>query len=100
MINKLKLSDVVSAYRTAQGLTIRGFAAALNERLVNTDISHATVSNWENSEPSYEPDMRFLFECIATYGDWRAQFAADCLKAMWPDLFISGKLAISLPVAA
>ncbi len=95
----IQLSDVVTAYRTAQGFSLRQFADSLNERLVNTDISYATVSRWENCEARCEPEMQFLFECIATYIDWRAEFAADCLKAMWPDLFSSGVIVIRLPVA-
>lgn len=80
------LPDVVIAYRTAQGLSLRAFAAALNEKLINTDVSHESVRRWEQAQDHDEPDMRLLFECLATYEDWREEFARDCLWAMFPDL--------------
>lgn len=91
--------EVVKAYRTAQGLSLRGFADALNEKLINTGVSHTHVGRMEQTKDYYQPDMQLLFECIATYRDWRAQWAADCLKSMFPDLFISGIVRIELPKA-
>lgn len=91
--------EVVKAYRTAQKLSLRKFADEINEKLINTDISHTTVARMEDDQRQIEPDMRLLFECIATYSDWRAEWARDCLKSMWHDLFLSGVVRIELPEA-
>lgn len=91
--------EVVKAYRTAQKLSLRKFADEINEKLINTDISHTTVARMEDDQRQIEPDMRLLFECIATYSDWRAEWARDCLKSMWHDLFLSGVVRVELPKA-
>lgn len=92
----MQTNEITRAYRVAQGLSLRRFAKALNEKLVNTDVSFATISRWESDQRTYEPDMRLLFECLATYTDWRARWAADCLKAMWPDLAQSKTIIFNL----
>lgn len=91
--------EVTRNFRTAQDLTVREFAEALNKSLVNTNVSFATVSRWEQERNYYEPDLRLLFECMATYRDWRSEWARDCLQSMFPDLFISGVIRVSLPSA-
>jgi transcriptional regulator with XRE-family HTH domain len=91
--------EVVKAYRTARKLSLRKFADEINEKLINTDISHMTVARMEDNERPIEPDMRLLFECIATYTDWRAEWARDCLQSMWHDLFLSGVVRVELPKA-
>jgi transcriptional regulator with XRE-family HTH domain len=92
-----KFQNVVRQCRTQQGMSMRRFADALNEKLVNTDISFATVSRWENIDKHYEPDMNFLFECFVTYTDWRMHFAVDSLKAIMPHVFDSGMVTFHLP---
>ena len=92
-----KIYEIVKAYRKMQHLSLRKFANKINQQLVNTDVTYGTVNRWEDTEQQYEPDMRLLFECIATYRDWRAEWAAECLKAMWPDLFNSNVIQINLP---
>ena len=94
-----QINEVVKTYREKTDLSLRGFADALNEKLINTGVTHTTVNRWEDEKSPYEPDMRLLFECIATYHDWRAQFAVDCLRPMWPDLTDSGKVVFKLPEA-
>ncbi len=91
--------EICRAYRTSQRLSLRDFAQAINEDLINTGVSFGTINRWEDEQKPYEPDMRLLFECIATYRDWRAAFAIDCLKAMWPDLVQSGIVQFKLPMA-
>lgn len=91
--------EVTKAYRTARGLSLRAFADEINKNLVNTNVTYATVSRWEQERNYYEPDLRLLFECIATYRDWRSNWAKDCLASMFPDLFKSGVVRIDLPVA-
>jgi len=92
-----KTNVVVNQYRANRRLSLRKFADALNEKLVNTDVSHATVARWEDEITFTEPDVRFLFECLATYTDWRRAFAIDCLNAMFPDLIQSGVMFILDP---
>lgn len=92
----MQTNQVVKEYREKQGLSLRGFAEAVNQKLINTGVTYATVSRWEDEKRPYEPDMRLLFECIATYSDWRAQFAVDCMRSMWPDLVGSGKIKFRL----
>lgn len=95
----MQISQITLRHRNAQGLSLRGFADAINKKLINTNVSFSTVSRWEDEQSLYEPDMQLLFECIATYSDWRAQWAVDCIKAMWPDLTDSGKVNFRLPQA-
>lgn len=94
-----EIYQVTKAYRTAQKLSLRKFAEEINKHLVNTDVTYGTVNRWEDENKPSEPDMRLLFECIATYRDWRAEWARDCLKSMWHDLFLSGVVRIELPEA-
>lgn len=95
----LQTNEVVKTYRAKQNLSLRDFADELNRELVNTGVTYATVSRWENGNNYYEPDLRLLFECMATYRDWRATWAADCLASMFPDLFQSGIVRVKLPRA-
>jgi hypothetical protein len=95
----MQTNQVVKQHRETMNLSMRAFADALNQKLVNTGVTYTTVSRWEDEKSPYEPDMRLLFECIATYQDWRAQFAVDCLRSMWPDLTGSGKVVFNLPRA-
>ena len=76
-MTEIMFQKVVKNYRERAGLSLRGFAEALNEKLINTDVSHTTISTWE-SKPIEPNDLRFFFEIIATYEDWRRAFAVDC----------------------
>jgi len=94
-----ELFEVTKEYRATKRMSLREFADELNRNLVNTNVTYATISRWEKAENFYEPDPRLLFECMATYRDWRAEWARDCLVSMFPDLFISGIVRIELPKA-
>lgn len=94
-----EIYQVTKAYRTAQRLSLREFAEALNKKLINTSVTYGTVNRWEQEKNYSEPEMRLLFECLATYEDWRAEWARDCLKSMWHDLFLSGVVRVELPNA-
>lgn len=92
----MKTNEITQKYRKDRNLSLRAFAEAINERLINTDVSFSAISRWENKH--YEPELSLLFECIATYrGDWRAHWAADNIHAMYPDLVDSGIIAFKLP---
>lgn len=90
---------VVKHYRKVHGLSVRAFADALNEKLINTNISYATVSRWENERKQYEPSLNFLFELFVTYTDWRRDFAVAALKAIMPHVFDSGMVTFHLPAS-
>jgi hypothetical protein len=91
--------QVTRVYRKKLGLSLRRFADGINERLINTDISHTHIARLEDEQNPIEPDMRLLFECLATYTDWRAEWARDCLRSMWHDLFLSGVVRVELAQA-
>jgi len=98
MTEEIKFNDVVKTYREANGLSVRGFAGALKEKLVNTKLSGMTISRWETL-PNAAPDLYLLLNCITTYQDWRAAFAADSLRAVMPHVFDSGIVSIKIPKA-
>jgi len=95
----LQTHEVIKAYRQKRQLSQRAFAEAINEKLVNTGVSYGTVNRWEQEARYEEPKERLLFECIATYRDWRAEWARDCFVSMFPDLFQSGIVRVNLPKA-
>lgn len=94
-----EIFEVTKNYRTQKRMSLREFADQINKQLVNTNVTYATVNRWEREIGYYEPDLRLLFEVIATYRDWRAEWAIDCMKAMFPDLFMRGVVRINLPKA-
>lgn len=87
---------IVKEYRNQSGLSVRKFAEALTEKLVNTSVSGNTINQWEN-DPNRMPDLYFFFNCYTTYTDWRMYFAVDALKALMPHVFDSGMIAFHLP---
>ena len=94
----METSEITQRYRIQQNLSYRLFAQAINQRLINTDVSYSKVHRWENK--NYEPELELLFECIATYrDDWRAQWAVENIRAMYPDLVDSGMVTFHLPTA-
>jgi hypothetical protein len=86
---------ITRAYRGKYGTTYRAFAEALNEHLVNSHISHASVANWEKGIT--DPETDFLLVCLVVHDDWRAEWAIDCLCAKLPEVFdrhIDGRLIV------
>jgi transcriptional regulator with XRE-family HTH domain len=88
MKEEIKVSDVMKAYMGLYGLTQEKFANALNESLINTDVSRVAVTNWCNSKSS--PSTDFLLVCAVVYQDWRRTWAVNCLTAKLPEVFESG----------
>jgi transcriptional regulator with XRE-family HTH domain len=94
--NSLRIAEVVEEYLSSGGgMTHQQFADALTQSLVSTGISRVSVTNWANGKS--EPSTDFLLQCVAAYGDWRRQFANDCLRIKLPETFDSGIL--KLPTA-
>lgn len=90
------LQTVVRAYRKQTGLSVRKFAEALTEKMVNHNLSGNTINTWENKQNHF-PDLSFFFNCFTTYTDWRMYFAVDALKAIMPHVFDSGMVTFHLP---
>jgi transcriptional regulator with XRE-family HTH domain len=94
----METKQITHIYRKNQNLSLRQFAQAINQSLINTDVSHSKVLRWESGR--YEPELNLLFECIATYrNDWRARWAVESICAMYPDLVQSGIVTFQLPKA-
>jgi transcriptional regulator with XRE-family HTH domain len=89
------VQSVVRRYMEAGNMTQDKFAEALNESLVNTNISRVSVSYWLNGKHMPETDL--LLEMLCVYEDWRMKFAVHCLTAKLPEVFESG--IIKLPKA-
>ncbi len=92
----METNEVTKKHRKKQNLSYRGFADAVNSKLVNTDMSYSTVRRLETE--NYEPNLNLLFECIVTYPDtWIAEWAVENISAMYPDLIESGVIEFHLP---
>ncbi len=84
--------EIVSSYLIGSKLTLRAFADKLTEGLSNNSLTHATIINWRDGKT--EPGTDFLLECAVVYDDWRLDFAADCLQAKHPGIFVDDLGAI------
>ena len=83
--SKFPAAVITAGYRERLGLTYRAFADALAEHLVNGGVTHATIMNWEKGIT--DPNERFVLTCLATYQDWRRQWAIDVLCGTLPEVF-------------
>jgi len=89
------VQKIVREYMEIGNLTQIKFADALNESLINTNVSRVSVSNWLNGK--YEPETDLLLVLLCVYSDWRMRFAVDALTAKLPEVFESG--IVKLPNA-
>ena len=96
MIEPIKVKDVMEAFLPYAGSQEK-FAKALNDKLVNTDVSRVAVTNWCNAKST--PSTDFLLVCAAVYQDWRRSWAMACLKVKLPEVFDSGIMEFKLPIA-
>ena len=73
------VSSIVIKHRKEQGLSLRLFAEALNEK--GTRLSHQTIANWETGR--HLPDRKSLAPLFyLTDGDWRGDFAREIRNAL------------------
>lgn len=73
------ISSIVIKHRKEQGLSLRLFAEALNEK--GTSISHQTIANWEAGK--HNPDRQSLAPLFyLVNGDWRGDFAREIRNAL------------------
>lgn len=98
-----KISEITLGFRDKLGaargskVTQEEFGGLLAEGLLNSGITRVTIHNWESGKG--EPDLKFLLS-IYTYhfwkkNDWRFQWALECLRAMQPETFDSGVIALA-----
>ena len=93
MINeRFPVAKITREYRADLQLTYRRFAEKLNESLVNTRVSHQSVSNWEKGKN--EPETDFLLLCVNVYADWRQRWAIAVLQAKLPGVFGTGMVTL------
>ncbi len=78
-------SQIVRAYRTQQGLSLRTFAHILSNSTNGNSISHETIRNWESG--THIPVYYTLLPMALLFGDWRRDFAFDALAALQPQLY-------------
>ena len=86
--NLLTCAQIVRNYLEATGLTLRGFAEALTEKLMGDDdttLSHQSVMNWRDGK--MEPSTDFLTLILLSYRDWRFDFALSCLGVKRPEVW-------------
>lgn len=90
---KRAVAQIVEEYRILAGdseqqLTFRAFAENLSEALNSAGrrVSYQSIKNWQDRR--YLPD-RFLMLGLAHAAnhDWRGEFAADVLAAMYPESY-------------
>ena len=76
------IEKIVAKYRKEINKSQEAFAQSLCERLPGVDLTRQAISNWERG--SQTPDYMFLIAVLMTYGDWRHDFAYECLQVLRP----------------
>jgi transcriptional regulator with XRE-family HTH domain len=79
------ISTITLHYRKQAQLTLEAFGRALAELLPGYSFTKQAVKNWERGVQN--PDRYFLLLCALRYGDWRRDWALDCLAVLQPELF-------------
>jgi transcriptional regulator with XRE-family HTH domain len=79
------ISGLVKKYRTQRGFTQEEFAQAICERIRGIDLTKQAISNWERGAQT--PDYMFLVAVLMAYGDWRHDFAHECLQVLRPEVW-------------
>jgi transcriptional regulator with XRE-family HTH domain len=79
------ISEIVRSCRTKQALSQEKFGDILCEKLPGVKLSRQAVSNWERGAQT--PDYMFLVAVLKAYGDWRFDFAHECLQVLRPEVW-------------
>jgi len=79
------IPEIVKKYRETQRKTLREFAEAITE-CCGEGVTYQSVHNWENgvTNPNKWLLCRMILKCS---GDWRYEFASDCLSVLDPKVF-------------
>ena len=82
------IQQIVSTYRRKRNLPLRDFAAAIG-------VSHQSVANWEAG--AHTPHPGVLLPLALRCGDWRREFAFDCLAAIQPEVYApAGEIGVAI----
>lgn len=79
------ITKLVNKYRKDRKMTQEDFAQSLCERLKGVSLTKQAISNWERGTQT--PDYMFLVAVLMAYGDWRHDFAYECLQALRPEVW-------------
>jgi transcriptional regulator with XRE-family HTH domain len=81
------IDQVVRKYRNQQNLSQDAFAEELCVRLPGVSLTRQAISNWERGAQT--PDYMFMIAVLMAYGDWRNDFAIECLQVLRPSVWAS-----------
>ena len=76
------ISKIVKKYRKESNLTQSEFGEKLCVKLRGVSLSKQAISNWERGAQT--PDYMFMIAVLMAYGDWRHDFALECLQSLRP----------------
>jgi len=79
------VGKAVKKYRDQKAFSQSAFARKLCEKLPGTELTRQAISNWERGAQT--PDYMFLVAVLMSYGDWRHDFALECLQVMRPEVW-------------
>lgn len=79
------ISDVIKKYRIEGKLSQASLGEMLCVKLPGITLTRQAISNWERG--SQTPDYMFLVAVLRTYGDWRHDFAYECLQILRPEVW-------------
>lgn len=80
-----KIDQIIQKYRNQQNLSQQELADALTEALPGVSLTRQAVHNWESGRQA--PGYLFLVSVFMAYGDWRCDFARECLAVLKPELW-------------
>lgn len=87
--HKKAVAQIVREYRILAGTsekqaTLRQFAESLSDALrgLGRAVSYQSIKNW--ADQRYLPDTLLMMR-LSTAHDWRGEFAADILAALYPE---------------
>ena len=78
-----KFPEIVKAYRSSQGLSLRDFAVELSAGLPNDGVTYQSIHNWEIGE--HGPKHQIMVILALHSSGWRRDFGFDCLAALQPE---------------
>ena len=81
----MTIPEITRRVRRKNKLTLENFGNQLAKGLPGYTFTRQAIFNWENDLT--RPDRNFLILCTLKYGDWRRDWAFDCLHAIAPDVF-------------
>jgi len=81
----MTIPSITRRYRQEQKLTLKAFGEELVREIPGYTFTRQAVFNWEAGMTN--PEKYFLLICAMRYGDWRRDWALDCLATLQPEIF-------------